>query len=163
MSEPWNLQFKASFQGDVEALEDLRTISLVCTCTVAQSCPTLWDHQAPLSMGFSWQEHWSGLPFPPPGDLPDPGIEPTSHVSPVLTGGFFTTEPSSVYNFLRKCGNSLTEPFNQLNSKFCYLEVVHESAAPALSESLLLMKILRSFFQIRNCSSTIFQMIDRKV
>ena len=35
-------------------------------------------HQAPLSMGFSRQEHWSGLPFPPPGDLPDPGIQPTS-------------------------------------------------------------------------------------
>ena len=33
-------------------------------------------HQAPLSMGFSRQEHWSGLPFPPPGHLPDPGIEP---------------------------------------------------------------------------------------
>ena len=44
------------------------------------SCPTLCDpvdcSQAPLSMGFSRQEHWSGLPFPPPGDLPDPRIEP---------------------------------------------------------------------------------------
>ena len=47
--------------------------------------------QAPLSMGFSRQEHWSGLPFPPPGDLPDPGVEPTS---PALAGGLFTTEPS---------------------------------------------------------------------
>ena len=35
-------------------------------------------HQTPLSMGFSWQEYWSELPFPPPGDLPDPGIEPLS-------------------------------------------------------------------------------------
>ena len=43
--------------------------------------------QAPLSMGFSRPEHWSGLPFPSPGDLPDPGIEP---VSPALAGGFFT-------------------------------------------------------------------------
>ena len=40
-------------------------------------------------MGFSRQEYWSGLPFPSPGDLPDPGIEP---VSPALAGGFFTTE-----------------------------------------------------------------------
>ena len=40
-------------------------------------------------MGFSRQEYWSGLPFPSPGDLPDPGIEP---VSPGLAGGFFTTE-----------------------------------------------------------------------
>ena len=46
--------------------------------------------QAPLSMGFSRQEYWSGLPFPSPGDLPDPGIEPAS---PVLAGGFFATEP----------------------------------------------------------------------
>ena len=47
--------------------------------------------QAPLSMGFSRQEYWSGLPFPPPGDLPDPGMEPTSPVSPVLAGGIFMT------------------------------------------------------------------------
>ena len=40
--------------------------------------------QAPLSMGFSRQEYWSGLPCPPPGDLPDPGIEPMSLVSPAL-------------------------------------------------------------------------------
>ena len=41
-------------------------------------------------MGLSWQEYWSGLPFPPPGDLPDPGIEP---MSPALAGEFFITEP----------------------------------------------------------------------
>ena len=62
-----------------------------------QSCPTLCDPmdcialQAPLSMGFSRQEYWSRLPCPPPGDLPEPGIEP---VSPALAGGFFTSEPS---------------------------------------------------------------------
>ena len=52
---------------------------------------TAWTvaHQAPLAVGFPRQEYWRGLPFPSPGDLPDPGIEP---VSPVLTGGFFTTE-----------------------------------------------------------------------
>ena len=42
-------------------------------------------------MGFSRQEYWSGLPCPPPGDLPAPGIEPASLMSPALTGGFFTT------------------------------------------------------------------------
>ena len=47
--------------------------------------------QAPLSMGSSRQEYWSGLPCPPPGDLPDPGIEPVSLLSPALAGGFFTT------------------------------------------------------------------------
>ena len=57
--------------------------SHACACSAAQSCPTLSDPvavalQAPLSMGFPRQEPWSGLPCPPPGDLPDPGIEPTS-------------------------------------------------------------------------------------
>ena len=47
--------------------------------------------QAPLSMGFSRQEYWSGLPFPSPGDLPDLRTEPTSLTSPALAGGFFTT------------------------------------------------------------------------
>ena len=46
-------------------------------------------HQAPLSMGFSRQEHWHGLPFPSPGGLPKPGIK---SVSPALAGGFFTTK-----------------------------------------------------------------------
>ena len=47
--------------------------------------------QAPLSMEFSMREYWSGLPFPIPGDPPDPGIEAESLASPALAGGFFTT------------------------------------------------------------------------
>ena len=47
--------------------------------------------QAPLSMEFSRQEHWSGLPCPPPGDPPEPGIEPASLMSLTLAGRFFTT------------------------------------------------------------------------
>ena len=47
--------------------------------------------QAPLSLKFSRQEYWSGLPCPPPGDLPDPGIEPVSLTPPALAGRFFTT------------------------------------------------------------------------
>ena len=56
----------------------------------AQLFATLWTvaFQTPLSKGFSRQEYWSGLPCPPPGDLPDPGIEPASLT---LAGGFFTT------------------------------------------------------------------------
>ena len=62
---------------------------------VTKPCPTLATPgtvacQTPLSMEFSKQEYWSGLPFPSPGDLPDPGIEPTS---PVWAGRFFTAEP----------------------------------------------------------------------
>ena len=64
-------------------------------CSVAQLCLTLCDlwtvvHQAPLSMGFSRQEYWSGLPCLPSGDFPNPGIKLTSSA---LAGVFFTTEP----------------------------------------------------------------------
>jgi len=56
---------------------------------------TLWTvaHQAPLSMEFPRQEYWSGLPFLSPGDLPNPGIELASLVSPALASAFLTTEP----------------------------------------------------------------------
>ena len=62
---------------------------------VTQSCPTLWDpwtvaRQAPPSMGFSRQERSSGLPFPSPGDLPDPGMEPRS---PTLQADALTSAP----------------------------------------------------------------------
>ena len=65
---------------------------MLCVYVLAWSCLTLYDpmDQAPLSMGFFRQEYWNGLPFPPPGDLPNPGIGP---VSPALAGRFFTTEP----------------------------------------------------------------------
>ena len=60
-----------------------------------QSFPTVtpWTvaRQAPLSMGFSRQEHWSRLPCPPSRDLPNPGIKPTSLTSPALATGLFTT------------------------------------------------------------------------
>ena len=55
---------------------------------------TLWavSSQAPLPMGFSRQEKWSGLPFSPPGDLPNPGVKPVSSAFPALAGRFVTTE-----------------------------------------------------------------------
>ena len=56
--------------------------------------------QAPLSMGFPRQEYWSGLPFPSPGDLPNPGIKPVSPASPILAGKFFTTKPPGKPNIL---------------------------------------------------------------
>ena len=62
---------------------------------MANSFATPWTvaHQVPISMGFSRQEYWRGLLFPPPGDLPDPGTEPMSLVSPALAGSFFTPAP----------------------------------------------------------------------
>ena len=67
----------------------------MCVLSRVQLFVTLWavGHQAPLSMEFSRQEYWSVLPFPTPGDLSDPGIEPGSPVYPALAGGFFTTVP----------------------------------------------------------------------
>ena len=63
---------------------------------MSNSFATPWTvaRQAPLLMGFPRQEYWSGLPFPSPGDLPDPGIKPTSLGPPALAGGFFTIEPA---------------------------------------------------------------------
>ena len=60
--------------------------------------------QAPLSMGFSRQEDWSGLPCPPPGDLLDPGIEPTSPMSPALRGRFFTISTTWEAHTYRQMG-----------------------------------------------------------
>ena len=59
---------------------------LMLSHLVVSASATPWTvaGQAPLSVGFSRQEHWSGLPFPPPGDLPDPGIEPASPAFPAL-------------------------------------------------------------------------------
>ena len=62
--------------------------------------PWIVAHQLLLSMGFPRQEYWSGLPFPSPGDLPDPGMESVSPATPTLAGRFFTTEsPGSPYSF----------------------------------------------------------------
>ena len=65
---------------------------LLCSRSVMSDSLRLWTvaHQAPLSMGFPRQEYWSGLPFPSPGDLPNPGIK---LASPALPGKFFTAGP----------------------------------------------------------------------
>ena len=67
----------------------------VCVFSCVQLSVTPWTVacQVPLSMGFSRQENWSGLPFPTQGDLPNPGTKPTSPASPAMAGGFFTTAP----------------------------------------------------------------------
>ena len=75
-----------------------------------QLCVTLWTiaHQAPLAMGFSGQEHWSGLPCPPPGDLPDPEVEPMSLMFPALSGVLFcfvlTKNSSGNQHLLKQLG-----------------------------------------------------------
>ena len=66
-------------------------VPTLCDPMAAKTQVTLWNLPVPLSMGFSRQYYWSGLPCPPPGDLPHPGIEPASLMSPELAGGFFAT------------------------------------------------------------------------
>ena len=88
-----------------------------CCCSVAQSCPTFatsWTvaYQVLLSIGVLRQQYWSGLLFPTPGDLPNPGMEPASPASLALAGGFFTTEP------LRKLSDGINRPKNVLSDTF---------------------------------------------
>ena len=73
-------------------------------CPITQLCPTLCNPMdcSPLFMEFHRQEYWSGLPFPPPGDRPNPGMEPRSSASASLAGRFFTTEPPGKPQFDNK-------------------------------------------------------------
>ena len=71
-------------------------------------------------MGLSQQEYWSGLPFPPPRDLSDPGIKPTSPEAPVLAGGFFTTEP-------------LGKPFHQVDVVKEHMQFESQCPDPGLA------------------------------
>ena len=72
-------------------------------------------HQAPQTMRFPRPEYWSGLQFPSPGDLPDPGIKP---VSPALTGGFFNSEPPGLVNSYDIINNTFTIEWSFLASSF---------------------------------------------
>ena len=83
-------------KGPVSRSKFLCVCVCVCVCVILSLCrvqlfETPWTVacQASLSMEFSLQECWSGLPFPPPGDLPDPGFKPTSPASLALAGRFF--------------------------------------------------------------------------
>ena len=69
----------------------------VLSCSTVQLFATPWTvgYHVPLSMEFSRQEYWSGWQLPPPGDLPNTGIESRSLASPAMAGGFFTTAPST--------------------------------------------------------------------
>ena len=90
---------------------------------VSSSFAAPWTvaHQAPLSMGVSRQECWSGLPFPPPGDLPNPGMEHSSPMSPALVGVFFTTVPPGripVITYLIKCLPYVCEAYAVMSAGF---------------------------------------------
>ena len=79
-------------------------------CSDAVMSDSLQSHawtvacQASLSVGFSSQEYWSGLPFPSPGDLPDPGIKPTSLASPALAGNSLPLAPPRIHHVKCQAG-----------------------------------------------------------
>ena len=90
----------------IELTYTIRYAPSVLVSSVVSDSATPWTvtHQAPLSMGYSRQEYWSGLPFLPPGDLPNLGKEP---VSPALGGGFSTSEsPGKPERFSTNCEKS---------------------------------------------------------
>ena len=81
---------KSSSAGSQHSI-DWCVCMYACSVMSDSAIPRAVAHHAPLSMEFSRQEYWSELPFPTPGDLPNPGIKSMSPASPVLAGRFFTT------------------------------------------------------------------------
>ena len=101
---------------------------MLCHFSHEQLFEILWTvaYQAPLSMGFSRQEYWSGLPFPLPGDLPNPGTEHTSlrmHNSPALAGGIFIL--SATWEGPRICEGYHLAMSNSLGPNGIYSPFVH--------------------------------------
>ena len=89
--------------------------------------------QDPLSMGFSRQGYWSGLPCPPPGDLPNPGIEPSSLKSPVLTGRFFSTSTTwEAPSNLGRPHHHLPTTSPSTKQKNVHKLITHPSSSPCL-------------------------------
>ena len=96
-----------------------------CVCSAASVASNSVTRQAPLCLGFSRQEYWSGLPCPPPGDLPKPGIKLTSFMCPAVADGFFTTESPgkplqniivlgwrNKFTVVQKASDKILRPFN---------------------------------------------------
>ena len=83
-------------------------------------CSSSVEPQAPLPMGYCKQEYWSGLSFPSPGDLPDPGTEPASIVSPALADGLFTTS-ATWESVTFPSGNKIGWIFLDLHSTYMFV------------------------------------------
>ena len=92
------------------------------SCFWLFSTPWTVACQAPLSMGFSRQEYWSGLPSPPPGDLPDPGIDLASLTSAALVGGLFTASTVVYMNWLPIQGQVVTWKGERLSLTYAALD-----------------------------------------
>ena len=105
-TEPASLRSPALARGFLALVPPGVEYSVQFSCSVVSDFVTPWTAACLglLSMGFTRQEYWSGLPFPPPGDLPEPGIQPASST---LAGGFFSIEPwINLFLFLLSNGKS---------------------------------------------------------
>ena len=123
----------------------IRVCVCVCVCVCTQSCLILFDlmdcsHQAPLSVEFPRQEYWSGLPFPPPRDLPNSGIEPTSLAPPSLVGRCFThlchrwLQASHVTSSTKWGTRWNTLPFSFSHYKFTVYKLIKGNVAEIMHE-----------------------------
>ena len=110
--------------------ENLWACMLSCFSHV-QHFETPWTVccQALLSMGFSRQEIWSGLPYPPPGDLPNPGIKPASFMSPSLADRFFITSSTWVWASV-SASDSYAEPHGDNTGKWDLWELIRSWGRP---------------------------------
>ena len=146
------LEFELLTQNSSSFPKTKTIVLLGHACKAVQSCPTLeipWNiaPQAPLSMGFSRQEHWSGLPCPPPRDLPNPGVKPASLTSPALADGFFTTRATCPFRappFTGRDwhGNKLSQ---QYNDKVPILKQVEDATRTKRKEARCLKRDQRAF------------------
>ena len=121
----WRIPWTVQSMGSQRVGHDWATFTFTAT-------PWTVAHQASLSMGFFRQEYWSGLPFPPSGEPPNPGTEPTS---PALAGGFLTTAPPNQVSPLRQvpqkhtAGPSPQVPFTPAYPPGSLVRLIHRGSA----------------------------------
>ena len=123
-----------------QGLAQFMFVVCVLSCfSCVQPFATLWTVacQAPLSMGFSRQEYWSGLPFHSPGHLSNPGIKPVSVMSPALAGRFFTTRATWEVHLRHKGDKKLElKWFWKMNRYFLWEQIFGISYAALCGEPL---------------------------
>ena len=148
--------------SSIQQCESVITIFCVCVLVI-QLCPTLFiswiiAHQTPLSMEFSTQEYWSGLPLPSPGDLPNPGIKPRS---PALKADSLPSAPSGKPHYVYIYRLPLTlpiPPFWVITELQAELPLLPSSSPPAvcLTHGSVCLSVLLSQFVPPSLSPTVF-------
>ena len=121
--------------------------------------------QAPQSMGFPRQEYWSGLPFPPPGDVPDPGIEPASPVSPALQAESSPPEQVDLVSWwatVQRVAKSRTQPADCMHTRKLGKFIVTSKGPSPLGMALLGNKFIRENQKSTTLKTSAFGM-DRSV